>query len=62
MFPGTVGLANIICFEERSMTDDMMIRRTLVEKTTDADLPRDMIAPAAGRRVELEVGPATGAP
>jgi putative transposase len=43
------------------MTETMMGFQALVEKTPDADILRDMIAFAASRLMELEVGALTGA-
>src|SRR6201986_5173243 len=44
------------------MSDDMMNLRTLVEKTPDADLLREMIGFTAQRLMALEVESLTGAP
>ena len=43
------------------MTDEMMSLRTLLEKSADAELLREMIGFAAERLMELEVGGLTGA-
>src|SRR6267143_1980856 len=43
------------------MTDAMMSLRTLLEKSSDADLLREMVGFAAQRLMELEVESLTGA-
>jgi len=43
------------------MTDDMMNLRALLEKSSDAELLRDMVGFAAQRLMELEIESATGA-
>jgi putative transposase len=47
--------------EKPTMTTDMMSLQTLVEKSSDATLLRDMISFAAQRLMELEVSDLTGA-
>ena len=43
------------------MTDDMMTLRTLLEKSSDADLLREMIGFTAQRLMELDIEGRTGA-
>jgi putative transposase len=43
------------------MTNEMMSLRTLLEKSADADLVREMVGFAAQRLMELEVESLTGA-
>jgi putative transposase len=43
------------------MTDEMMSLRTLLEKSSDAELLREMVGFAAQRLMELEVESLTGA-
>ena len=43
------------------MTDDKLTLRTLLEKSSDADLLREMIGFSAQRLMELEVDGLTGA-
>jgi transposase-like protein len=43
------------------MTDEMMSLRTLLEKTADADMVREMLSFGAHRLMELEIGALTGA-
>ena len=43
------------------MTDEMMTLRALLEKSSDADLLREMIGFTAQRLMELEVESKTGA-
>jgi putative transposase len=43
------------------MTDEMMSLRTLLDKSSDADLLREMVSFAAQRLMELEVESLTGA-
>src|SRR5260370_17047794 len=47
--------------KDPTMTDEMMSLRTLLEKSSDADLLREMVGFAAQRLMELEVENLTGA-
>jgi transposase-like protein len=47
--------------EDPTMTNEMMSLRTLLEKSADADLLREMVGFAAQRLMELEVENLTGA-
>src|SRR5271154_945431 len=47
--------------EDPTMTDEMMSLRTLLEKSSDAELLREMVGFAAQRLMELEVEGVTGA-
>jgi hypothetical protein len=60
-FSARVGLFKTNLTERSPRTNDMMNVRSLVEKSADADLLREMIGLAAERLMELEVGSATGA-
>jgi transposase-like protein len=54
-------LLKLNLMERRPMTNEMMTLRSLVEKSADADLLREMIGFAAEKLMALEVGAKTGA-
>jgi hypothetical protein len=49
-------VANSIAIEDSPMTDMMMQLQAVIEKTSDADMGREMIGFAAHRLMEMEVG------
>ena len=57
---GRVGLFKLNLMEKPPMTDDMMNLRSLVEKSADAGLLREMIGFGAEKLMALEVGVKTG--